>query len=280
MELKGAMGGIYRLTEWITRLAYSNILWLVCSSPFIFILVFKMIMIGSGVGTTDESLSLNWLMAILAPFTLFPATSALFAVVRKWVMGDTDIKTFSTYFRGYKENYVQSMIGGLFYTFLLVIMYIDYTIYMTQLQNLQLVGIIMLVFLIVVFVSLFNFFSMVAHYHMKIFQLIKNAILLTLIKPFRIISTVLGTGVVLWIGTKYPALFMFFGGSTIALWAFFNFYGSFLKMQEQAEKQRLLQEEAEGNQQEQGMVEDDQTELAQSSKADFVEESDQEKNGK
>ncbi|WP_339321564.1 DUF624 domain-containing protein [Paenibacillus sp. FSL W8-0194] len=240
MEFKGAMGGIYRLTEWITRFAYSNILWLVCSSPFFFFLVTRLMVTG-----VNESLQMNWAMGIVAPFTLFPATAALFAVVRKWVMGDPDVKIFSLFFRSYKENYKQSMIGGIFYVLLLVIMMVDYTVYMTQFKNMQIIGIVMLILLIVLFVSLFNFFSMIVHYHMNIRQIMKNAVLITIIRPFRVIATVLGSAVVLFIGSKYPALIFFFGGSLIAYWAFFNFYATFTKMQEQAEriKQKELEEQ-------------------------------------
>ncbi|MGN7355767.1 YesL family protein [Paenibacillus sp. SAF-054] len=248
MEFKGAMGGIYKITEWITRFAYSNILWLLCSSPFFFFLVTKLLVTGA-----NESLQMNWAMGIVAPFTLFPATAALFAVVRKWVMGDPDVKIFSMFFRSYKENYKQSMIGGIFYVLLLVIMLVDYTVYMTQFSNLQIVGIVMLILLIVLFVSLFNFFSMIVHYHMGILQVLKNAVLITIIRPLRVITTVVGSAVVLFIGAKYPAIIFFFGGSLIAYWAFFNFYATFTKMQDQAEriKQKELEEqeaaELEGN---------------------------------
>lgn len=258
MEFKGAMGGIYRITEWITRFAYSNILWLICSSPFFFFLVTRLLVTGA-----NESLQMNWAMGIVAPFTLFPATAALFAVVRKWVMGDTDVKIFSLFFRSYKENYKQSMIGGIFYVLLLVIMMVDYTVYMTQFKNMQIIGIVMLILLIVLFISLFNFFSMIVHYHMSIRQILKNAVLITIIRPFRVIATVLGSAVVLFIGSKYPALIFFFGGSLIAYWAFFNFYATFTKMQEQAE--RIKQKELE----EQEAAESENGEEASAGAADF-----------
>jgi uncharacterized membrane protein YesL len=242
LEFKGTMGGIYKLTEWITRIAYTNILWLLCSSPFLFILTTKL-MLGNVTANANDHLIINWVMGVLAPFTLFPAISALFAVVRKWVMGDTDVPIFKTFFKGYKDNYRQSMVGGIFYTLLFVIMWVDYKVYMTQFENLQLVGGIMLILLIILFVSMFNFFSMVVHYHMGIFLIIKNAVLLTIIRPFRMISTVLGCGLLLFFGFKYPALVMFFIISLIAYWTFFNFYGSFLKMQEQVERLKLLEEE-------------------------------------
>ncbi|MEW4369049.1 YesL family protein [Paenibacillus kandeliae] len=244
MEFRGVMGGLYRLSEWIMRLAGSNLLWVICSSPFLFFLVFRFIFMQSGASQNDI-LQTNWAMGILAPFVLFPATSALFTVVRKWVMGEGDVSVIKTFFRGYKENYKQSMIGGIFYTLLFVIMYVDYTVYMNQFPNLQLLGIVMLIFLLVLFVSLFNFFSMVAHYHMKLKDIIKNAILLSIVRPFRLFSTLLGTVALLFIGTRYPVLFLFFLSSAIAWFAFFNFYGMFLKMQEQSEKQAAEQQEKE-----------------------------------
>lgn len=157
--------------------------------------------------------------------------------------GRYGFRCVSYFFKGYKENYKQSLIGGIFYTLLFVIMYVDYTVYMTQLSNLQIVGIIMLILIIILLVSMFNFFSMVAHYHMSIGQLIKNAVLLTLIRPFRVFSTMLGSAVVIFIGAKYPVLFLFFIGSVVAWFAFFNFYGTFLKMQDQMEKMKQKDEE-------------------------------------
>ncbi|MDR0270623.1 DUF624 domain-containing protein [Paenibacillus sp.] len=252
MEFKGAMGGIYKITEWITRFAFSNILWLLCSSPFIFFLMTRLSVTG------DEALQMNWALGIVAPFTLFPATAALFAVVRKWVMGDPDVGIFKLFFKSYKENYKQSMIGGIFYVLLLVIMMVDYTVYMTQFKDMQIVGIIMLVLLIVLFISLFNFFSMVVHYHMGIMQILKNAMLITIIRPLRVIMTVVGSVAVLFIGFQYPALMFFFGGSLIAYWAFFNFHATFTKMQEQAE--RLKQKELEA--QEGADLDDDESSSA------------------
>ncbi|MFB5673351.1 YesL family protein [Paenibacillus terreus] len=236
MEFKGAMGGIYRLTEWITRFAATNLLWALCSSPFLFFLIMKLIVMSQQMN--NESLQMNWAMAIVAPLTLFPATAAMFTVVRKWVMGDSDVPVFRTYFAGFKQNYKQSLLGGLFYTLLTIVMYVDYTVYMTQFPNLQMIGVIMLILLIILFVSMFNFFSMVTHYHMTIGQIIKNAILLTLIRPFRVFSTLFGSAVLVYVGVRYPVLFIFFIPCIIAWFAFFNFYGTFLKMQEQLQKQQ------------------------------------------
>ncbi|WP_223069952.1 YesL family protein [Paenibacillus caui] len=233
MEFKGVMGGLYRITEWIMRISGSNLLWLLCSSPFLFFLLTKVLFILNDLGNDPLSL---YGMAILAPFTLFPATAALFTVVRKWVMGEADVSVFRTYFKGYKENYKQSMIGGIFYTLLFVVMAVDYSVYMSKMQNLQMIGIIMLVLLILLFVSMFNFFSMVVHYHMKTSLIIKNAILLTVIRPFRAFTTVAGAIVLIFITARFQWLIIFGTASLTAWLAFVNFYATFTKMQAQIAK--------------------------------------------
>ncbi|UHA72601.1 YesL family protein [Paenibacillus sp. 481] len=241
MEFRGAMGGLYRITEWIMRFSVTNVLWLLCSAPFFFLLFTKVLL--SQQNFVNESLLTNWLMAIVAPFTLFPATAAMFSVVRKWVMGETDAALIRTFFKGYKGSYKQAMIGGFFYTILFVVMYFDYVVYMTQLSSFQFIGYVMLGLLIMLFVSLFNFFSMLSHVHMGTFQLVKNSILLTLIRPLRIILTTVISGMVLYFCLFHmPALFFVFAGSVIAYYAFFNFHAAFHEIQE---NNRKLDEEQE-----------------------------------
>ena len=100
--MRGLMGGFYRISEWIMRLAAINLLWVVCSIPFAFIVLTAF------VSEASAFYSYMVIALIISPFTLFPATSAMFGVARKWVMGELDIPLFRTYFRIYKENYRQS----------------------------------------------------------------------------------------------------------------------------------------------------------------------------
>ncbi len=245
MEPRGLMGGFYKISEWIMRLSAINLLWVICSLPFfIVMLVGLLIPVGDTPDTVLDGIKSSFiLMAVLAPFTLFPATAAMFTVARKWVMGEVDVPLFKTFFRGYKENYKQSMLGGILYTLLLVIMVVDFVVYK---EKLQILSYVFIAFLVLLFISIFNFFSMLVHYHMKTFQLIKNAILITIGKPFRSLSTAMMCGVVLYISFfHFQFLIPFFMGSIIAFLSFWNFNIIYVKLQEQAEKMRLQEEEAE-----------------------------------
>ncbi|MFD1176759.1 YesL family protein [Paenibacillus puldeungensis] len=255
MEYKGFMGGFYKITEWIMRISGSNLLWLICSLPFFFFLF-------SAVLSPDLTLQdTAWFMAPLAPFTIFPATAALFSVARKWVMGEADLSIIKVFFKGYKENYKQSMLGGIFYTLLFVIMAVDYEVYMKQFSNLQFIGMIVLILLILFSISLFNFFSLVAHYQMKVIPLIKNALLFTIIKPFRALSTVLCTVGLGFLTLKFTWLILFGFGSLTAFVAFYNFYVAYNKVQEKVEKMRQAEEDTSDNDRDSVTDEEGQLEL-------------------
>lgn len=240
MEYKGLMGGFYKITEWIMRVSGSNLLWVLCSLPFLAALMTRYLFTVQNPGVPENFTLLA--MAILAPFTVFPATAALFTVVRKWVMGESDLSIIKLYFRGYKENYKQSMVGGIFYTLLFIIMYIDYEFYMKSPVNLQLLGMIMMIFLVLLSISLFNFFSLVAHYHLKVTLLIKNAILLTIIRPFRALSTLICVVVLAFLTLRFMWLILFGFATLTALVAFYNFFIAYNKIQEKVEKMREAEE--------------------------------------
>jgi len=236
--MRGMMGGFYKLSEWIMRLAVINVLWLVCGLPFWFLgLTGFLSMNGASEADLTGLLQQTIIfMAVVAPFTFFPATSAMFSVARKWVMGDTDVPLFKTYFRSYKGNYKQAMIGGILYAFLFAVLIIDYQVYLTRFQTLQLVAYLFIALLILLLVSLHHFFSLLSHFHMKTLQLLKNALVLTIGRPIRSIFMTLGTAAVLFISARFTFLIPFFFGSVIATFTFYNFHLIITKMMEKAEQ--------------------------------------------
>lgn len=247
MEPKGLVGGLYRISEWIMRLAVINILWLVCSIPFVFIAWSGLLAApanASDSAITSQVYATLIMMAVIAPFTLFPATAAMFTIARKWVMGEVDVPMFKTFFRGYKENYLQSMVGGIFYSLILGIMIIDFIVYQ---DKFNLFSYLYLAICLLLVVSLFNFFSMLVHYHMKTFQLLKNAILITIGRPIRSFSTAIMAAAVMYFSTQYTFLIPFFMGSVIAYLSFWNFHLIYRKLQDQMENEKKKAAEEQEN---------------------------------
>ncbi|OCT11965.1 hypothetical protein A8709_29325 [Paenibacillus pectinilyticus] len=253
MEFKGVMGGLYRISEWIMRFSVINLLWLVCSIPVFFFLFMGM------VSQTPDALKATLpILAVLAPFTLFPATTAMFAVARKWVTGEEDVPLLKTFFRGYKDNYLQSMLGGIFFVLIYVIIAVNYFFYLKQGSSLRVLAVLFIAFTVIMTIALFNFFSIIVHLHMKIFQIVKNSILITIGNPINSIVLLICNAVIVYIClTKFNFfLVVFFMGAIVATFSFWQFNRSFTKIQtkqqelEEKEQQRLaeaeLAEEGEG----------------------------------
>jgi len=245
MEPRGFVGGIYRISEWIMRLSVINVLWIICGFPFFFVLVSILLSLLTGTVTLEEFVKSiqSWaiLLTVLAPFTFFPSTSAMYTVTRKWVTGETDVPLFKTFFKGYKENFKQSVFAGLIFSILIYVLVIDYYFFV---EKMPVLSYIFIAFLVLVFISLFNFFSMIVHYQMKTIQLIKNAFLISIGKPVRSFITAILACAILYISfAHFQWLFIFFTGSVIAYIAYWNFNLIYIKLQEQVEQMRKNAEE-------------------------------------
>jgi len=232
MEMRGLMGGFYRISEWIMRLTVTNLLWIITAFP-VFFVILNMFYVQSDDFEMAQS-QLNFLIfvaAVLSPFLLFPSTSAMFALARKWVTGDPDVPLLKTFFRSYKENYLQSMIGGIFFVVLLSVLYFNLRFYSEQTGMLALIAPLFIVMIIMAVLSMFNFFCIIVHLHMKTGQLLKNSLLLTIGQPFRSLLIGLSALVVWYISfTQFTWLIPFFSGSVIATVTFWHFHNGFQKI--------------------------------------------------
>lgn len=248
MEMKGLMGGFYRISEWIMRFSVTNLLWLITAVPF-FLLSTPLILSQTEDMAVMQSTFL--ILAIVAPFTLFPSTSAMFSLARKWIIGEEDVPLFKTFFISYKQNYVQSMLGGIIYSIILIIIIVNYKFY-TGLENYaQILSVLFIMFLVIVCISVFNFFCVLSHLHMKTLALIKNAIFLTIGKPFTSLTMMITNVIIIYICLFHFNLFLafFFMGSLVAYMSFFHFHRMFQniqdKQQELADKEKAEAEEKE-----------------------------------
>ncbi|NOU97944.1 DUF624 domain-containing protein [Paenibacillus sp. LMG 31456] len=239
MEFRGIMGGFYRISEWIMRLSVINVLWIICALPFFFIGLMLL-----QTDSVDQLLSTLILLAIVSPFTLFPSTAAMFSVARKWLTGEEDAPLFKTFFRGYKENFVQAMLGGFIYTIIAVVLYTNFKYYGNQSGSLGVLRFLVLTLTVLISVSLFHFFSILSHLHMKMFQIIKNAVLITIGHPVRSITMIICNGFIIYISfSTFTFLIPFFMGSLIAVTTFWHFNLIFGKLQ--SKQQEIADKEAE-----------------------------------
>lgn len=198
------VAGYYRLAVWITRFAYLNLLWIAFS------------LLGLGI------------------FGLFPATAAMFAVVRKWVDGEKDIAIFHVFWKSYKKEFIRINILG--YTLALAgyLMTIEFQILRTQehiaytLASFAVIGLFLVLSVIVLYI-----FPIFAHFQLRSLDYIKWALLIGMGHP---LLTVFLLGIVIAFiyltFTTVPALLFFFGGSVIAYILMWGVHLTFSKLEE------------------------------------------------
>ncbi|WP_423407840.1 YesL family protein [Heyndrickxia sp. MSNUG] len=127
-------------------------------------------------------LNLLWLLMCLPVITIFPATAALFGVVRKWKM-EKEPPLLKTYFVLFKENFIQSSLIGLIWTALGAALYLDFTL---------VGGNVFLQFLLLIMVSVYTIvsiylFPVMVHYKNSVLHTIKNSFYLAILKPLNLV---------------------------------------------------------------------------------------------
>lgn len=187
MELTGVMLYLNRIFEWITKLACANLLWLM------------FVMLGLGI------------------FGFMPATSAMFAVARKWMHGETDIRLLPTFWHAYKSEFMRANLIGLGCVIIGAILVFDILFFQTSdhLFYQMSLGVMIMLCLIYCLVLVY-IFPLLAHYDLKIVQLAKHAFIIGICHPFTSLLMLLTTAVIGMLTFIFPPLIFLF---SISVWS-------------------------------------------------------------
>ena len=180
--------GYYTISVWITRFAYVNILWIAFT------------ILGLGL------------------FGLMPATVAMFAVVRKWNLGEQDIAIFPLFWKTYRQEFVKANGLGFLLAAIGYLLTIEFQILGTQTSLIyQMVQFSVVVILILFVMVVAYFFPIYVHFNLKSMDYIKWPFIIGIIHPILTVVLLVGIGLLLSI-TFYslPALLFLFGGSVTA----------------------------------------------------------------
>ncbi|WP_130859055.1 YesL family protein [Gracilibacillus phocaeensis] len=226
MGTSSFMRGIFNLSVWITKFVVTNILWLLFSLPVVYLSLNVL-----AVETTDQLMVNVITIALLAPFTLFPASTALFGVVRQWIIGNSEIPMLRSFWKYYKENYLRSLVGGLIIVPLVSILIIDYFYFINANSPLLYAFLFIGMFL---FVFIMHYFSNTVHFDLKFFTSLKNSFLLSIGNPVYTIGIAASSVVIIYISFQVYIVLIFLGtGTLIAFCSFYLYYKSQTKITEQ-----------------------------------------------
>ena len=146
--MKGLHNKLNDVGEWIYRLIFLNFLWM------------GFTILGLGV------------------LGIFPATNALFSVLRKYLLNKKDVKIASDFYHFYRKDFLKSNALGYVLSLIAAVIWIDFRYFMSITNfGMFIVGNLMLVLVAFLLLALCVVFPIFSHYEMSLGQYIKNALL-------------------------------------------------------------------------------------------------------
>jgi|SRR5690625_147038 len=155
---------------------------------------------------------------------IFPATTAIISVARKWTKEKEIHSTFQIFKKTYKKEFIKSNIIGLILTLIAAILFLNY--YALRELGAKVPVYVVFSYYFVVFlysVLLVWIFPLLSHYDTKIIQYFKNALIIGITKILSTVIIISVTFVIMYFSIKLPSMFLFCSISLIALtYAFFS----------------------------------------------------------
>ncbi|MBU5465740.1 DUF624 domain-containing protein [Virgibacillus sp. MSJ-26] len=203
VNLEGFVSGYYKFSVWLVRFAYLNFLWVLFT------------ILGLGV------------------FGLMPATTAMFTVVRKWLMGENDIAVFKTFWASYRSDFLKTNILGIILFLMGYVLIMEFRI--LQLQESVIYFIVsfgVLAIFILYAVLLIYFFPIFVHFNLKMTDYFKWPFIIGIVHPILTLFLIVGTSIVFYITfITIPAILFFFGGSATAFFIMWGVSKTFTKLE-------------------------------------------------
>ncbi|MBY0159555.1 MULTISPECIES: YesL family protein [Cytobacillus] len=210
--MQNMLGKLFTICEWIMKLAYVNLLWLLFT------------------------------MAGLIVFGFMPATVSLFTIVRKWQMKETEVPVWDTFLSIYKKEFTKSNLLG----FILVICAGFILLDLHFVNGLE--GVLQLMFFVLLliisalyFITLMYLFPVYVHYDLRVSEYIKNSCLLGILNLHLTLIIAASAGSIIFLLLYSPAFIPFFSAVSITWILMYGGMYSFRKI-EARQKHRQLEQ--------------------------------------
>jgi uncharacterized membrane protein YesL len=161
-------------------------------------------------------LNLLWVLTSIPLFTFFPATAAMFGVIRKRQLQKDSQGIIKDFFTMFNENFKQSLVISIYWGLVATFLYFDYIVIHPNSSIIHLILYIVLIIGVVLFcsISIYLFPTMV-HFELSWKVVIRNAFFFSLMNPILTIILLLIAAIGLAIIYTYPAM-IFIVGSPLA----------------------------------------------------------------
>lgn len=196
MNVDGFTGSLNTILTWITRLAFLNIVWIIFSIKGLFI---------AGI---------------------FPSTIAALDICRKWREGEHDISIWKSFKRFYRKEFLVSNILG--WTIMLIgtLLYLNFLVMSNSHGKVPIIVLIAFYLITFLYIMIVIWsFPLQSRYHASLFQQIKNAIIIGVVKIHYTFAILILLFFVFYISLKLPGMLPFFTFSiTLLCWSWISEY--------------------------------------------------------
>jgi uncharacterized membrane protein YesL len=197
----GYIGGILKIPVILLNLAYLNLLWIFFSILGLFM------------------------------FGFFPATSSMFAVIRKWVMGDLEIPIFKTFWSHYKMYFLKSNLLGLVLTLVGFFLFFDFRLVQQFQSGYMLFFYYSLLMIAFIYgLTVLYVLPVFVHFELSVFKIMKTSLSIMIVSPLSTIMMFAGGIIIFFILKSLPGLVFIVGGSLPSLLIMWSSYHAFSRL--------------------------------------------------
>lgn len=184
-------------------------------------------------------LNLLWLLFVLIGLVIFgimPATVAVFTVVRKWIVSDTEIPIFKTFLKTYKKEFFHSNILGLCIAAVSLFLLYDLKLVLSIGGTIQtILGVPLFIIIGFYLITLLYLLPVYVHFDLKFQHYFKYAFYLSILN---IHTTILIVIMLILLGAILSFLPGFIPFIAVSIFSFIVMYGAKIAFQRTEMKQQ------------------------------------------
>lgn len=163
-------------------------------------------------------LNLMWLLFSLPVITLFPSTSAMFEVIKKWKAEGVDSWVFQPFFQAFKKHFKLSVTLEIIWLAILASLSVDlYFLGHVHFPGRGFLLVILFMFFLVYGLMSVHLFSLIVRATLTLGSLLKNALLLALGKLFTSLTTLIVVLAMVALALHFPIAILMLGSLTAFL---------------------------------------------------------------
>ncbi|MBO0600731.1 DUF624 domain-containing protein [Sporosarcina sp. E16_3] len=167
----------------------------------------------------------------LIAFGIFPATTAMFAVVRKLIKDEEHFKIFPTFWTLFRTDFLTANGFGLVFLIVAYFFYFDFYFLQMNSGKFQFLFPVLIFVLISSILTLLFFFPVYAHFNLSFFQYIKQSFLIAITSPIEVIAIGASAGFIYMSAIVFPGIIPLFTGSVFSYLATLISFRAFARIE-------------------------------------------------